>query len=118
MSGQTDQKAFLSSARIVHPFLSKPCNAELLKITLARTCALQDLLKAELLHALGTLALIVYLSLQYKEALILEKDRNIPIPETEQKILDGTHADVLANEMYPVETGAVMKMDFDYITET
>lgn len=26
-------------------------------------------------------------------------------------------ADVLANEMYPVETGAGMKMDFDYITE-
>lgn len=217
----------MSSARIVHQFLSKPCNAELLKITIARTCALQDLLKNELLrkvvlqiveslpsqsnlyeelkealpspyvsierigkiisrdigmttkiiplinsayygvrrrisspteavivlgtdvikalvlmhniftyfnHAqlpefsadmlwkhsliagafarkialaenykpvdyalvagllydLGTLALIAYLPLQYKEALILAKEKNIPLPEAEQKILDGT----------------------------
>lgn len=47
-----------------------------------------DALVAELLHDLGTLALIAYLPLQYKEALILAKDRNIPIPEAEQKILD------------------------------
>ena len=297
LSGQTDHEAFLSSARIVHQFLSKPCNAELLKITIERTCALQGLLKNELLrkvvlqieslpsqsnlyeelkealqspyvsmekigkiisrdigmtakiiqlvnsayygvrrrisspteavivlgtdvikalvlmhnifthfnhaqlpefsadmlwkhslmagafarkialaenykpvddalvagllHDLGTLALIAYLPLQYKEALILAKNRNIPLPEAEQEIFDGTHAevgayliglwgiagaivealalhhspvksgdksftlvtavhaaDVLSNEMYPVETGAGMKMDFDYITET
>lgn len=50
LSGQTNQEAFLSSARIVHQFLSKPCNAELLKIPIELTCALQDLLKNKLLR--------------------------------------------------------------------
>jgi len=297
LSGQTDQEAFLSSARIVHQFLSKPCNMELLKTTIERTCALQNLLKSELLrqvalqieslpsqsnlyeelketlqypnvsmetigkiisrdigmtakiiqlvnsayygmrrrianpteavivlgvdvikslvlmynifshfnnvqlpefsaemlwkhssatgafarkiammenykpaddalvagllHDLGTLALIAHLPSQYKKALELTRKENIPIPEAEQKILNGTHAefgeyliglwgiadtivealalhhspgrstdksftlitavhvaDVLANEIYPVENSARMKVDFDYIAKT
>ncbi len=52
LSGQTDQEAFLSSSRIVHQFLSKPCDTELLKTTIERACALQDLLKDESLRKL------------------------------------------------------------------
>ena len=39
LSGQTDQEAFLSSSSIVHQFLSKPCDTELLKTTIERACA-------------------------------------------------------------------------------
>lgn len=50
LSGQTDQEVFLSSTRIVHQFLSKPCDAETLKTTLARVFAAQELLKDEMLR--------------------------------------------------------------------
>ncbi|MEK6622283.1 MAG: response regulator [Planctomycetota bacterium] len=52
LSGQTDQEAFLSSSSIVHQFLSKPCDTELLKTTIERACALQNLLKDESLKKL------------------------------------------------------------------
>lgn len=49
LSGQTDQNAFLSSSTIMHQFLSKPCDAELLKNAIMRACKVQDLLKDEAL---------------------------------------------------------------------
>ncbi|MBI2472480.1 MAG: HDOD domain-containing protein [Planctomycetes bacterium] len=52
LSGQTDQEAFLSSSGIMHQFLSKPCDTELLKTAITRSCALQDLLKNESLKNL------------------------------------------------------------------
>ncbi len=52
LSGQTDLEAFLSSSCIVHQFLSKPCDTELLKTTIERACALQNLLKDESLKKL------------------------------------------------------------------
>ncbi|MFN3532374.1 MAG: HDOD domain-containing protein [Candidatus Brocadia sp.] len=47
LSGQTDQDAFLSSTTIMHQYLSKPCDTELLKNTIERACKLKDLLKDE-----------------------------------------------------------------------
>ncbi|HHT9137658.1 MAG TPA: HDOD domain-containing protein [Candidatus Wunengus sp. YC60] len=52
LSGQTDQEAFLSSSGIMHQFLSKPCDTELLKAAITRSCTLQGLLKNESLKKL------------------------------------------------------------------
>ncbi|MCL4725688.1 hypothetical protein [Candidatus Kuenenia sp.] len=69
--------------KIKRDFIRYPCQIVLPYINIIDQTSV-----AELLHDLGTLARIAYLPLQYKEALILAKDRNIPIPEAEQKILD------------------------------
>ena len=80
LSGQTDQEIFLSSASVVHQFLSKPCDTESLITTIARTCALQDLLKNEELRKLvmqtGT---VPSLSELYTEIIGLLKLPNVPI---------------------------------------
>lgn len=47
LSGQTDQDAFLSSTTIMHQYLSKPCETEMLKRTIEHACRLKDLLKDE-----------------------------------------------------------------------
>lgn len=52
LSGQTDQDVFLSSSHLMHQFLSKPCDTESLKTTIARSCALQGLVKDESLKKL------------------------------------------------------------------
>ncbi len=52
LSGQTDQDVFLASTSMMHQFLSKPCDTELLKSTIMRACRLQDLLKDESLKRL------------------------------------------------------------------
>lgn len=52
LSGQTDQEAFLSSSCVVHQFLSKPCDTQMLKTTIERACALQNLLQRESLKKL------------------------------------------------------------------
>jgi HD-like signal output (HDOD) protein len=44
LSGQMDEKMTLQSTRVVHQFLSKPCDAELLKHTIYRTCKLREIL--------------------------------------------------------------------------
>lgn len=44
LSGQSDQEAVLRSVGPAHQFLSKPCDADLLKTTIARACTLRDLL--------------------------------------------------------------------------
>ncbi|MCF6154388.1 MAG: HDOD domain-containing protein [Candidatus Brocadia sp.] len=52
LSGQTDQDVFLSSSHLIHQFLSKPCDTESLKTTIARSCAMQGLLKDKSLKKL------------------------------------------------------------------
>lgn len=80
LSGQTDQEAFLSSASVVHQFLSKPCDTESLKTTIARTCSLQYLLRDETLKKLvmqtGSLP---SLSDLYVEFIELLKSPNVSI---------------------------------------
>jgi HD-like signal output (HDOD) protein len=44
LSGYSDRKMILSSVRLAHQYLSKPCDAETLKSTVIRACALRDLL--------------------------------------------------------------------------
>jgi HD-like signal output (HDOD) protein len=44
LSGQMDEAMILQASRVVHQFLAKPCDAELLKVTIHRTCRLRDIL--------------------------------------------------------------------------
>ena len=52
LSGQSDDEMVLRAVRHVHQYLSKPCEMETLKSTIARACALSDLLED---HALKQL---------------------------------------------------------------
>ncbi len=52
LSGQSDQEAILRSIGPTHQYLAKPCDAEALKSTVARACALRDLLTSEALQQL------------------------------------------------------------------
>ncbi len=52
LSGQSDQETILRSIGPTHQYLSKPCDAEMLKSTVARACALRDLLASEVLQDL------------------------------------------------------------------
>lgn len=54
LSGQMDEKMILESTRVVHQFLTKPCDAQLLKQTVHRSCMLRDILKDTQLRQLVT----------------------------------------------------------------
>lgn len=47
LSGQSDQESVLRAVSPAHQYLSKPCNAETLKATVARACSLRDTLSQE-----------------------------------------------------------------------
>jgi len=47
LSGQADEEAILRSAGKAHVFLTKPCDADVLKHALSRACSLTDLLSQE-----------------------------------------------------------------------
>jgi putative nucleotidyltransferase with HDIG domain len=44
LSGHSDRQLILQSTRVAHQYLSKPCEADTLRNTVARACALRDLL--------------------------------------------------------------------------
>lgn len=46
LSGQSDAESILRSIGHTHQYLSKPCTPELLRATLARACALRDMLSS------------------------------------------------------------------------
>ena len=54
LSGQYDREAALRSVALAHRSLTKPCDAETLKETIARTCALRQLLRNESLLRLAS----------------------------------------------------------------
>ncbi len=47
LSGHSDKDLILSSVGLTHQFLSKPCDAQTLKTTIARACAMRELLEDE-----------------------------------------------------------------------
>jgi HD-like signal output (HDOD) protein/CheY-like chemotaxis protein len=49
LSGNSDKDLTLNSAGLAHQFLSKPCEPETLKTTIARACAMRELLEDEYL---------------------------------------------------------------------
>jgi HD-like signal output (HDOD) protein len=52
LSGHSDREMLLRSVGTTHQFLAKPCDADMLKSTVARACALRDLLRDETLKRL------------------------------------------------------------------
>jgi len=52
LSGHSDQEVILKSVGIAHQYLSKPCDPEILKTTVARAIALRDLMANVLLKRL------------------------------------------------------------------
>jgi putative nucleotidyltransferase with HDIG domain len=54
LSGQCDEEASAQAVRVAHQMLSKPCDAEVLKATVAGACARRDLLASESLLSLVT----------------------------------------------------------------
>lgn len=52
LSGQADRDLTLRSAATAHQYLSKPCDAQMLKLTIARASALKDVLSDPSLRAL------------------------------------------------------------------
>ncbi len=53
-SGNSDRKMAEDSVRCTHQFLLKPCEPEIIKYTIERTCKLQDLTKNESLNQIIT----------------------------------------------------------------
>ncbi|MFN8179005.1 MAG: response regulator [bacterium] len=47
LSGQSDETAILRAVGATHQYLSKPCDPDLLRRTVERVCALQDLLECD-----------------------------------------------------------------------
>jgi HD-like signal output (HDOD) protein/ActR/RegA family two-component response regulator len=52
LSGQSKHENILPSIGLAHQYLSKPCDSEQIKITVARACALRDLLTSPTLQGL------------------------------------------------------------------
>lgn len=52
LSGHSDEETILRSVGPAHQYLSKPCDAEVLKTTVGRACALRDLLNDDTLKRL------------------------------------------------------------------
>jgi HD-like signal output (HDOD) protein len=51
LSGHADREAMLRAVAVSHQFLSKPCDGEVLRVVVERTCTLQSLLSDEKLRA-------------------------------------------------------------------
>lgn len=52
LSGHSDRELILKTVGPAHQYLSKPCDAETLRVTVARACALRDMLRDEALRTL------------------------------------------------------------------
>jgi putative nucleotidyltransferase with HDIG domain len=52
LSGHSDKEMIFKSVRLAHQYLAKPCDANLLKSTVSRACALRELLAQESLKNL------------------------------------------------------------------
>ncbi|MGB9624212.1 MAG: HDOD domain-containing protein [Phycisphaerae bacterium] len=87
LSGHSDQEMILRSVGPAHQYLAKPCDAETLKSTVARACALHDLLTNETLKKLvsGTNTLPSQPAL-YAEMLRLLQSPNTSIDEVSRLI--------------------------------
>ncbi len=52
LSGHSEKEVIMKSVKAAHQYLSKPCDADTLKSTIGRACALRDLLKKDALRRL------------------------------------------------------------------
>ncbi|MEL6869735.1 MAG: response regulator [Pseudomonadota bacterium] len=54
LSGHAEQEAAIRSVAAAHQFLAKPCDAETLRATVARTCRLRDMMRNKSLQRMAT----------------------------------------------------------------
>jgi len=68
LSEYSDKDLLLNSAGLIHQFLAKPCDAEALKTTIARACAVRELLEDEsLIKVISKIESLPSLPSLYKE---------------------------------------------------
>jgi len=89
LSGHSDQELILKSVRTAHQYLSKPCDAETLKNTVSRACALRALLKDETLkQVVSNIDTLPSLPRLYQEIMAELQSENASI-ESIAKIISG-----------------------------
>ena len=54
LSGHSDRELVLQAAGLAHQYLAKPCDAEILKAVIARSCALREMLASDRLRRIFT----------------------------------------------------------------
>jgi len=112
LSGHSDQELILKSVRTAHQYLSKPCNADTLKNTVSRACALRELLKDETLKqvvsnidtlpSLPKLYQEIMAELQSEDAFMdrvgeiikRSEESGVPLREVEHEVLGTGHGAV------------------------
>jgi HD-like signal output (HDOD) protein len=52
LSGHTDHKSIMKTVRLAHQYISKPCDADRLRVTIDRACKLKELLADQALRSL------------------------------------------------------------------
>jgi len=77
LSGQSDQEMILGAIGPAHQYLSKPCDANALKTTISRACALGELLENQRLKQVVTRID----SIPAVPSLYLELEREVNVPE-------------------------------------
>jgi HD-like signal output (HDOD) protein len=91
LSGHSDKEAIMRTVRLAHQFLSKPCDADILKATISRSCALRDLLAQKNLKQLvSQMESLPVLPALYTELVDLLQSPDVPF----QKI-----GDVIAKDL-------------------
>jgi HD-like signal output (HDOD) protein len=82
LSGQSDQETVMKTVGPAHQYLSKPCEAEVLKGTLMRAFALRDLLgKSELKSLISGMRTLPSLPTIYNQLLSLIQDPNTAVAD-------------------------------------
>jgi putative nucleotidyltransferase with HDIG domain len=77
LSGQTSEEALLRTVGTVHQFLSKPCDAQVLRSTVTRICALQEMMASQELKGLvGSMKSLPPLPSLYIELMKIIEDPN------------------------------------------
>lgn len=83
LSGESDPDVLMKSTRVSHQFLSKPCDAETLKSTVSRACALNDLMKnASLKRVLARMDSIPSMPALYAEIINVLNSPNASLKQT------------------------------------
>jgi putative nucleotidyltransferase with HDIG domain len=68
LSGHSDKNVIFSSVGLAHQFLSKPCDSETLRATVARACAMRELLEDQhLIEVVSSIDALPSLPSVYKE---------------------------------------------------
>jgi HD-like signal output (HDOD) protein len=80
LSGHSDKEAILRTVKLAHQYLSKPCDADILKATISRSCALRDFLaQDDLKQLVSQMESLPALPALYTELVDLLKSPDVPL---------------------------------------